>query len=213
MTSSYTPGSATPLRCQGEFLRGATRQVDALQFPIGEEGDCATVRVPERVAGVACAPDRCRYARVERSNPELEWDVAVRDERELPAIRRERERERLIGGWRDGLEPSDETTRRQDDGNTATRPASGDHRGQQRQSRDELPLALVSHPRAASGADDALTPDVVSSASSAKTEIARRLKPRRRILLQTPADDTREALWNMALDDREIRRILLENRG
>ena len=80
-------------------LRVAASQIDPFQLAVGKKPNRAAIRLPERIAGSLGARERLRRHLVERPHPEPRRALGRRDERQLPAVGRQRERTgSLVGG-------------------------------------------------------------------------------------------------------------------
>jgi hypothetical protein len=136
------PCAAAATRRVRQHLRAAAPQIDPLQLAVGKKPNRAAIRRPERIAGSLGARERLRRHLVERPHPELRHALGRRDERQLPAVGRQRERHRIARRRRGDLK-----ARRKWLGYNATEvQRSGDcqrRRDHERQRRDDPCVALA----------------------------------------------------------------------
>ena len=89
------PRATAATRRVRQFLRAAASQIDPLQLAVGKKPNRAAIRRPERIAGSFGARERLRRHLVERPHPQPRRALGRRDERQLPAVGRQRERDRI----------------------------------------------------------------------------------------------------------------------
>ena len=89
------PRAAAATRRVRQHLRAAASQIDPLQLAVGKKSNRAAIRRPERIARAFGARERLRRHLVERPHPEPRRTLGRRDERQLPAVGRQRERDRI----------------------------------------------------------------------------------------------------------------------
>ena len=95
MTPSRFHVPPRPLGASASTCEAAASQIDPLQLAVGKKADRAAIRRPERIAGSLGARERLRRHLVERPHPEPRRALGRRDERQLPAVGRQRERYRI----------------------------------------------------------------------------------------------------------------------
>ena len=95
MTSSWFHVPPRPVGRVRQSVQDAASQIDPLQLAVGKKPNRAAIRLPERIAGSLGARERPRCHLIERPHPEPRRAVGRRDERQLPAVGRQRERYRI----------------------------------------------------------------------------------------------------------------------